>query len=363
MKRASRALAMTLLAQAPPDLPPPEAPPTAEQLAQACNAKDKAACVRLVAMYETGDGVPCDLPKAIAWAKRACRAGEIERGCAFVGLKVVTSQAPNRGRDAAPYLDRACYEENALAATACERLGELYLAQQEPGFEPILTKRALQRGCEKGSTSACTRERSVPLGPGATEWRDLGSPLGVDALITEWFALSDKQSLVIVGPNFSRKDAREELWRTTDGGQTWARVHESPLLGGGSFGRRLAADGKIVIYRTKEAWLRSTDGGATWSPIASLVASKAAANSWSVARVGREFFIADQKQLLASTDGGKTFVHRLDAPDLIQCVLGTTDNLFLKLQGSDGKGYRVEGTRLVEAETFPFSDGKVAARS
>ena len=92
------------------------------------------------------------------------------------------------------------------------------------------------------------------------------------------------------------------LFRSTDGGTTWAAVAQPP---GSTMSLAAARSGssEILFASTMEGMARSSDGGRSWEPLRDVPAG-------SVSAVGETVYVADRGTVMASTDSGRTWQRR-----------------------------------------------------
>jgi photosystem II stability/assembly factor-like uncharacterized protein len=92
------------------------------------------------------------------------------------------------------------------------------------------------------------------------------------------------------------------LFKSSDGGVTWAAVGQPP---GSTMSLAAARSGsaEVLFASTMEGMARSADGGRSWDALRDVPAG-------SVSAVGDIVYVADRSTVLASSDGGRTWQRR-----------------------------------------------------
>ncbi len=124
-----------------------------------CEAGDYLDCQELAKAYQEGDGVPQDLPKALALFTRACEA-KSRWACSMVGSFVASGRgvAAADPAGAARWFERACDDGHGWS---CNRLGEM--ARDGEGV-PKDPKRALalfEKACQGKDEKGCANGRAL----------------------------------------------------------------------------------------------------------------------------------------------------------------------------------------------------------
>ena len=73
-----------------------------------CQAGQVGACIRLGQMYASGQGMPKDMTRAVAYAKRACALNDVESCGNVGGAYFGGTGVPQNRRLARQYLEQAC---------------------------------------------------------------------------------------------------------------------------------------------------------------------------------------------------------------------------------------------------------------
>jgi photosystem II stability/assembly factor-like uncharacterized protein len=192
-------------------------------------------------------------------------------------------------------------------------------------------------------------ESGIYNGGGAYKTTDAGNtfvqlgPVTHDDFISVDFAHPDRKTLLVGG-----HERAQTVWKSTDGGQTWANIGANLPDGTGFSSDPLLLDAQTYVVNADRSWsqgapgiFRTTDGGATWAKVSAvgpsgpplvaadgtiywsagdaLVKSTDRGMSWS--RVGGglanamhpiqlpdgRLVTASQTTLVASGDGGQTW--------------------------------------------------------
>ncbi len=100
---------------------------------------------------------------------------------------------------------------------------------------------------------------------GSASWEPAGDDIGRDLSINALVRVADDGA----GEAFIAATDLGALWRSDDGGVTWACMHD---IGEPVLSLSVAADGMIRVGTSEHGVLTSTDGGRTWQPDESLCA-------------------------------------------------------------------------------------------
>jgi BNR/Asp-box repeat protein len=236
----------------------------------------------------------------VLWLPAACTGGPAPV------LPVVPTSTGTAGltvTDVSPTLDTFRYVAGSIQSPAGRTLS---LAASADGQRLYAgTYSGVWRSDNAGAT---WRQMSRPQpAPGSTTVPDaLYAPVVWDIAINP-----DHQDIVFVAANGdTRVAARQQngVYRSTDGGQTWAPVHPSPCGPGGQVGQlAIAPDNSQLIYSADGCGLGiSTDGGSTWRM------KTLGGNVWHVAvarhqGTARKVYAAGDGQVYYSTDAGETW--------------------------------------------------------
>jgi TPR repeat protein len=137
----------------PPESVSLEGSGEAVRLENTCAQGKAAACTQLGNLYEKGQGVVVDYPRAAAYYRKACEGGHAE-GCNHLGaLYGIGRGLPKDDKQATALYRKACEGGSAFG---CSNLGFRY--QNGLGVEQDyrLAVAFLQKGCDGGNADACT---------------------------------------------------------------------------------------------------------------------------------------------------------------------------------------------------------------
>ncbi|MFL6633317.1 MAG: exo-alpha-sialidase [Massilia sp.] len=165
-------------------------------------------------------------------------------------------------------------------------------------------------------------EETVPLGLASIPGGPLVSAIGdIDGYLhddpSRHGRIHDPQIGTTTGLAVAAKDPKtmvrvgDSMLVTHDGGATWKKTATIKARRGQV---AMSADGAVILHapeKAKEVW-RSSDGGATWAPVTGLAKTnlRPAADPLDA----KVFYAYDDAALLASTDGGATFAPRASLP-------------------------------------------------
>ena len=110
-------------------------------------------CTNLGLLYASGQGVGSDLARAAAWYQKGCDGG-FAAGCTNLGVLAATGQgvAKDLARAATLY-QRGCDGDSALG---CANLGALYVSGQGVAIDLAHAAALFQHACDTGAAGGCT---------------------------------------------------------------------------------------------------------------------------------------------------------------------------------------------------------------
>jgi len=122
------------------------------RLENTCAQGKAAACNQLGLLYEKGQGVVVDYPRAAAYYRKACEGGQAE-GCNHLGALYGTGRGlPKDDQQATALYRKACEGGSAFG---CSNLGFRYQNGLGVDQDYRLAVEFLQKGCDGGNADSC----------------------------------------------------------------------------------------------------------------------------------------------------------------------------------------------------------------
>ena len=122
-----------------------------QTLQQACERGGRRECYRLALLYQSGEGVTKDTPRAVDLYRRACSDGGAH-GCFVNGFASDGARGVERPKIAAALFDAACEKG---VAVGCFDLGNLYEMGEGVPRDPARLDALWRKACDGGVVRGC----------------------------------------------------------------------------------------------------------------------------------------------------------------------------------------------------------------
>ena len=200
---------------------------------------------------------------------------------------------------------------------------------------------------------------------GGTTWRRLGKGLPGDLVqINVAVAAQDPQRLYAVfstlkSGGYESGDGMG-LYRSDDGGESWASVTDDPRpkmkIGGGDL-PVLAVDptDADVVYSTSIVTMRSGDGGKTWEPLRGAPGGDDYQNIWINPRDPKIILLVGDQGAVVTVNAGRTFSSWYNQPTAQLYHVGTDDGFPYRVCG----GQQESGSVCISSRG---NDGEITFR-